>query len=169
MSETMTVTEEMPVDTDAAEVAKGNEATAESGTPSGTEAELCEQGLTACGDTMCGCDEPARLRRPRVDIVSEGERTLLVADLPGVDETSLEIVLEKDVLTIRGTAAWPAPESFEASYREFPRRRYERSFRLTDEVDRSGITATMRNGVLRLELPKTAESKPTRIPVSAGA
>ena len=127
----------------------------------------------ACGrPDCCGgeCrEEPVSVRRPRVDAFADDERTVLLADVPGVDEGGLEVTLEKDVLTIAGTAHWPAPESFDRGWREFPRRRYERSFRLTDAVDRSAVTAVVRNGVLRVELPKSAEAKPTRIAVTAGA
>ena len=107
--------------------------------------------------------------RPRLDGFASEEAYVVVADMPGVDESGVEITLEKDVLTIRGEAGWPAPESFEHSYVEFPRRRFERTLRLADEVDRTAIEATIRNGVLRLTLPKTAEAKPTRIAVTAGA
>ena len=107
--------------------------------------------------------------RPRIDGFASDEAYVVVADMPGVDESGVEITLEKDVLTIRGEADWPAPESFDHSYVEFPRRRFERTLRLADEVDRGGIEATIRNGVLRLTLPKTPEAKPTRIAVTAGA
>ena len=109
-----------------------------------------------------------RTTQPRIDGYASEDAYIVVADMPGVDESGVEVTLEKDLLKIVGEAGWPAPESFEHSYVEFPRRRYERTLRLADEIDRSAIEATVRNGVLRLTLPKSPEAKPTRISVTAG-
>ena len=114
-------------------------------------------------------DERTVTVRPRVDAYTADDRTVLHVDVPGVDESGLDVTLEKDVLTIVGTADAFAPEQFETSYREFPRRRFERSFRLNDPVERSGIEATVANGVLRLVLPKTAEAQPTKVTVTAAS
>ncbi|HTL52290.1 MAG TPA: Hsp20/alpha crystallin family protein [Planctomycetota bacterium] len=115
-------------------------------------------------------DESKDLRElvtPRTDILETSDRVLLIADMPGVDEKAVEITLEKNLLTIRGRAAWEAPADFKLAYQEFALGDYERSFRLSDEISREGIAASMKNGVLRVTLPKAEPVRHRRIEVKA--
>jgi HSP20 family molecular chaperone IbpA len=105
---------------------------------------------------------------PRVDIRETEAAVLLVADMPGVDETSVNIDLEGSELTIKGGYLPKAPEGYTATYREYRSGNYERTFTLGDTIDRDGIKATVSNGVLRLTLPKAKEAQPKRIAVKAG-
>jgi len=91
---------------------------------------------------------------PRVDIVETEDALRLVADLPGVEENALDITLEKNVLTIRGKVVKTAPEGFTLSYQEYEEGDFERSFTISDEIDRTGIEASLKQGTLRLHLPK---------------
>ena len=104
---------------------------------------------------------------PRVDIYETEEAIVLVADMPGVDENSLDITLENRVLTVKGyvNAVWP--EDYALAYAEYRIGDYERSFTLTDTVDAAGIEATAKDGVLRLMLPK-AVPESRKIAVRAG-
>ncbi len=111
---------------------------------------------------------PERPRRqPRADIYESDERFVLRANLPGVDENSVEIVLDKDRLTIRGRAAAQAPEGLTLVYGEYAAADYERSFLVSDAIDRDQITAQVRDGVLELTLPKAQGARMRRIPVKA--
>jgi len=85
--------------------------------------------------------------------------------MPGVDEKSVDIDLDRNVLTIRGQSALVSPAGYTCTYREYRTGNYERQFTLGTEIDRSGVTATARNGVLRLTLPKVKEAQPRKIPV----
>jgi len=105
---------------------------------------------------------------PRVDIRETDAEVLLVADMPGVDEGSVHIDLEGSELTIRGKAVPKAPEGFSLTYGEYESGDYERAFTLADTIDREGIRATVRDGVLRLTLPKAKEAQARRIPVTSG-
>ncbi|MDD8044807.1 MAG: Hsp20/alpha crystallin family protein [Verrucomicrobiota bacterium] len=105
---------------------------------------------------------------PVVDIRENEREVLLQADMPGVDETSVQIDLEGRELTIRGTYRPTAPEGYTAVYQEYARGDYERVFTLGDVIDRDGIQAVMKHGVLHLTLPKAEEAQPKRIAVSAG-
>jgi len=105
---------------------------------------------------------------PRVDIRESEAEVVLVADLPGVDETSVSIDLEGSELTLRGTFVPKAPEGFALTYQEYQSGDYERTFTLGDTIDRSRIHAVVRDGVLRLTLPKAKEAQPRRIAVKAG-
>ena len=117
--------------------------------------------------------EPERPREtpvftPRVDIRETEAEVVLVADMPGVDETSVSIDLEGGELTIRGAFVPAAPDGHTLTYREYESGDYERSFTLGNTINRSGIAATVRDGVLRLTLPKAEEAQPRRITVQAG-
>jgi HSP20 family molecular chaperone IbpA len=105
---------------------------------------------------------------PRVDIRENEAEVLLVADMPGVDETRVTIDLEGSELTIRGTFVPKAPEGFSLTYQEYESGDYERSFTLADTIDRNGIRAVVKDGVLRLTLPKAKEAQAHRIPVTTG-
>ena len=111
--------------------------------------------------------KPRSVFKPDVDIMEQKDDTVLTADLPGVDERSLDITLEKSVITIRGTVAPEIPAGFRLVYGEYAVGDYERAFTLSDEVDKDRIQATVKNGVLKLVLPKAAAAKARRIAVTA--
>lgn len=105
--------------------------------------------------------------RPRVDLLESEESWLLRAEMPGVDEAHAEVTLERQVLTISGVAELQEPEGFDRHYGEFRPRRYERSFRLPQEIERGGIEAHVEHGVLSIRIPKGKEAQPQRIAVKA--
>lgn len=108
-----------------------------------------------------------RVYVPRVDIREAGDQVVLTADMPGVDENSVDITLEKNVLTIEGRVEMERPNGYELAYAEYGIGDYHRTFALSNEVDQSRIEATVRNGVLRLVLPKSEVAKTRKIAVRA--
>jgi len=72
---------------------------------------------------------------PRADIYETDDAIFVVADVPGVDESSLDITLENNVLTINGYVESVPPEGYSLSYAEYREGDYVRSFRLSDEID----------------------------------
>jgi HSP20 family protein len=110
---------------------------------------------------------PRKVFMPRADIFESGESVVILADMPGVDEKSVDITLEKNVLTITGTVEPMVPAGYELAYAEYEVGDYQRVFTLTDEVDREGITAVVKNGVLKLTLPKAAVARTRKITVKA--
>jgi HSP20 family molecular chaperone IbpA len=111
---------------------------------------------------------PRRTFSPRTDVYETQEAIMVVADMPGVEEKSLDIVLDQNVLTLRGRAEFEAPKDYTLAYNEYADGDYERSFVLSDVVDREHIDAVVRNGVLRLRLPKVKQALARRIAVKAG-
>lgn len=109
----------------------------------------------------------ARTFIPRVDIYETDTDIVLLADMPGVNESSIDITLEKNILTIVGYAERQAPEGFEPAYSEYRSGNYKRTFALSDEVDRDQIQATVKNGVLRLVMPKAEGALTRKIAVKA--
>lgn len=113
--------------------------------------------------------EPARERAtvlPPVDIYEQDGTLVIVADMPGVSEKDVEVVLENGDLTLRGRPSRAEP-SGSVLYAEFEPADFERVFAVSDDVDPEGVRATIRNGVLRVELPKAKERQPRRIAVQA--
>ena len=105
---------------------------------------------------------------PRFDIVENETEVLLIGDMPGVDEASVDLDLEGSELTIRGTFVPKPPEGYTLNYHEYTSGDYERSFTLGDTIDRAGIKAVVKDGVLRLTLPKAREAQARKITVKAG-
>jgi HSP20 family protein len=108
-----------------------------------------------------------RVFKPDVDIVERKDDTVLTADMPGVDEKTLDITLEKNVISIRGAVEPDIPSGCRLAHGEYTVGDYERTFTLSDEVDKDRIQATIKNGVLKLVLPKAAAVKARKITVSA--
>lgn len=105
---------------------------------------------------------------PRVNIYETADEIVVVADMPGVDESDVDIVLEKNELKISGYIKPYQPEGFTLAYDEYGIGDYERSFVLSEQIDRNRIEAKVKDGVLRLHLPKAPEYKTRKIAVKAG-
>ena len=100
---------------------------------------------------------------PRADIYETNDAIHVVCDMPGVDGSSVDITLEKNVLTINGSVTNYAPEGYEPAYAEYRVGDYYRQFSVSNRIDQENIGATMQDGVLRLTLPK---ARPSSIKVS---
>jgi len=102
---------------------------------------------------------------PAVDIYETKDGLTVLADVPGVSKSGLEISVDDRILTIRGTLSPSRREGVISE--EFGMMNYFRQFRLSDEVDQSRIKASLDQGVLTLHLPKAEHAKPRRIEVKA--
>ena len=113
--------------------------------------------------------EPTRSGRtylPEVDICETPEALWLWADMPGVDDTSINVNVADGVLTIEGRVTIKNYENLAPMYTEYNVGNYLRRFTVSSEVDTDRIAARMSNGVLELEMPKSERAKPRRISVS---
>jgi len=104
---------------------------------------------------------------PSVDIYESQDSLTLVADMPGVPLENVDIDLDADQLTIRGTVPLRAENSGKVLFQEYCTGDYYRQFTLSNEIDRAKIQASMKDGVLRLVLPKAEAAKPRKITVTA--
>jgi len=109
--------------------------------------------------------DPRRVFTPPIDIHEGQEGLTLEADLPGATESNLFIQLEDSVLSLHARIESPAPEGARLIHEEYPLGDYYRSFILSDEVDRDRITAELKNGVLRLVLPKADRARTRKIEI----
>lgn len=106
-----------------------------------------------------------RTREMNVDILRYPDRVELVAEVPGVSESELEIQIEENVLRLE-TQPSASPEG-EWAHREFAPVRRIRQFRLDDRFDREGVKARIRQGILHLTLPYSKAAAPRKIRVEA--
>jgi HSP20 family protein len=104
---------------------------------------------------------------PAADIEEYADRFVLQLDVPGVSLSSVEITLDKGVLSINGSREKTATaKDVERSRNERPHGRFHRRFTLPDTADAAGVRATGNNGVLEVVIPKQAKAQPRRIEVS---
>jgi HSP20 family molecular chaperone IbpA len=104
---------------------------------------------------------------PLIDIHEGPDGLVLEADLPGATEDNLTIQLEANVLTLQARIEPRNLGEVRPIHEEYRPGEFFRSFILSDEVDRNGITAELKHGVLRLTLPKAERAKPRRIEIKA--
>jgi HSP20 family protein len=104
---------------------------------------------------------------PHVDIVEDKDSIIITADMAGVGEGEANVTLENDVLTIEGTVGPGDWGTRRLAYTEYDIGDYFRSFIINEAVDRERIQATIKDGVLRIVLPKAEASKPKHIPIRA--
>lgn len=103
---------------------------------------------------------------PSVDIFETEDALTLTADLPGVKKEGLDIDLEDRKLTITGLVEEGEPR-FQPLYTEYGVGSFTRTFELGDTINRKDISATLKDGVLTLVLPKADRLKPRKIEVTA--
>ena len=105
---------------------------------------------------------------PKTDIYETEEKITILADIPGVDRASLDITLDKKVLSIDAYNSSNENKDFSVTYSEYVPGDYHRKFRLAEEIDVDNIEAIVSNGVLELSLPKAEEAKIKKIPIKTG-
>ncbi len=110
--------------------------------------------------TRCGCHY-----RPNVDIVEHADELLVLADLPGAAGEDIDIDFEDGSLTIHAKVAPRQQEGMEYLVHEYGVGDYYRTFRVSEVIDASKITADYADGVLTLHLPKAESTKPRKIDV----
>jgi HSP20 family protein len=104
---------------------------------------------------------------PAVDVYEDETGITLLADMPGVPKDRLELKVEGDALLIEGSVQPFTPEGLEPLYAEVRVPRYRRGFNLSRELDTARIEANLKDGVLKLRIPKQAHAQPRRIAVSS--
>lgn len=117
-------------------------------------------------------DEMERIRShrcfiPKTDIYETEDEIILIADIPGANQDSVDITLEKNILSINAFIETEIPAGYDRVYAEYNGGDFQRSFRLSDEINQNNIKAVVSNGELRLHLPKAEPAKAKKIKVKA--
>ena len=110
---------------------------------------------------------PGAYFQPAVDIFETKDELVVVADMPGVPPDGLDVHLEGDQLTIEGRVRPEEYEGLKPLYVEYGVGGYFRRFTVGEMIDRDGIKAQIKNGVLVLKLPKAERARARRIAVEA--
>ena len=105
---------------------------------------------------------------PPVDVFENDNAITLLADLPGVTRDQLQVRVDGETLVLEATASASGPENMQLVYGEAQCPTYKRQFTLSRELDTGRIEAQLRDGVLRLTIPKAEEARPRRIQVQVG-
>jgi HSP20 family protein len=105
---------------------------------------------------------------PSVDIFETETGITLLADIPGVKAKDIDIDLRDNILTLAGEVASPEGSDEMDVLKEYRTGKYVRQFTLSEAIDQSKINADLKNGVLRLVLPKAEKAVPRKITVKAG-
>ena len=105
---------------------------------------------------------------PRTEIRETKDEVVLVAEMPGVDASSVDVTLEDDVLTIVGRTRDVELEGYRRVHAEFERGDFRRSFVLSEAADAEKIEASVKDGMLRVRVPK-AKPASRKIPVANGS
>jgi HSP20 family protein len=111
--------------------------------------------------------KPGIVFTPAVDIFETEKELTLLADMPGVKSENLTIGLNKNVLTMSGEVEVPEGENETDVLREYETGKYFREFTLSNEIDQARIDGVLKDGVLRLTLPKVETVMPRKIEVKA--
>jgi HSP20 family protein len=107
---------------------------------------------------------------PLVDVwVTPDGTVMLAADVPGAEPGSVDVRVDRGVLTIEAEGAVEPPgEGYSAVYTGFSGGRYFRAFALSDEVDRAGIEASLSDGVLTVTMPRAKAAQTRKIEIKGG-
>jgi len=111
--------------------------------------------------------KPGLVFSPAIDIFETEKEITLLADMPGVKASQLSIDLKESILTLTGDVEDPQGADEADLLREYRTGRYFREFSLSQVVDQSKIDAELKDGVLRLRLPKVEKATPRKIAVKA--
>lgn len=110
----------------------------------------------------------ARMPLP-LDIYSTAEEVVIIAAVPGIDPSTIDITVDKETVTLTGSTPDVAQsaDAAEATWflHELPRGTFSRSVTLPVEIDANAADATFEHGVLRLRLPKAEAAKPRKIEI----
>jgi HSP20 family protein len=104
----------------------------------------------------------------QMDAYRTGNDVIVHFDLPGIDPETVELDIERNVLSVRVERRSPAPEDAEILAAERPTGTFTRQLFLGDTLDTERIDASYDSGVLTLRIPVAEQAKPRRIEISGG-
>ncbi|MEM5436083.1 Hsp20/alpha crystallin family protein [Paraburkholderia diazotrophica] len=105
---------------------------------------------------------------PAVDIFEDSHSVTLLADLPGVSKEKLDVKVHDGNLTIEAESVVPVPPNLALSHAELRAPYFSRRFTVSEDFDTSKIDASLKDGVLKLTIPRHEAAKPRRIDVKVG-
>jgi HSP20 family protein len=110
---------------------------------------------------------PSRPAAMPLDAYREGDRFVAEFDLPGVDADSIDLTIEKNVLTVHATRSRRRADESELIISERPQGTFSRQLFLGETLDADRVEAAYRDGVLRVEIPVAEKAKPRKVAINA--
>jgi HSP20 family protein len=111
--------------------------------------------------------ERARIAWPPVNVAETKDAFVYRAEVPGLGEGDVSVHVEDETLLLRGERKADAPAGYEVHLRERAPIAFARKLPLPGRVDADAVTATMKDGVLTVTLPKSKDARPRQIAVKA--
>ena len=108
---------------------------------------------------------PSAAYLPATDIFETDQALTVVLEMPGVAKENVDVRIENDIVTIEGRIDFSKYEGMQPVYTEYNVGNYVRSFQLSSKIEQSGISAELKDGVMKLVLPKAEKAKPRKITV----
>lgn len=106
---------------------------------------------------------------PSVDIMENNEEIVIIAEIPGVSEDSMDIQVTDGILTMKGEKKFPIEKQSDNYYRlERSYGKFNRSFAIPAAVDQTNVKASLKDGVLKILLKKKGDNSPRVIKVEKG-
>jgi len=121
----------------------------------------------SCNNFLNGSQPKNRYFIPRTDVFERQDALVIVADMPGVDETSVEVKVERRELSIVGKIAQDEDKTLSLYRREYEEGDFRKIISLTEDFNTEAIDASIKNGVLTILLPKSEKQKLRKITVKA--
>jgi len=109
---------------------------------------------------------PTRAFLPITDIFETDQALSVILEMPGVDKDNVDISVENDTLTIQGRIDYSKYEGLQPVYTEYNIGHYVRTFQISGKIDQGQISAELKDGVMKLVLPKAEKAKPRKIKVT---
>jgi HSP20 family protein len=110
-------------------------------------------------------DYGSRSAWPRINVFDTGAALVVHAEVPGLADKDVQLTMNQDVLTLKGERKPDAPEGYSVHRQERAPVRFSRSVTLPMKVDAEKTTASLKNGILTITLPKAPEAQPRQISV----
>ena len=104
-----------------------------------------------------------------MDAYREGDQFVINFDLPGVDVSSVDLTVEKNVLTVTAERQWQPRENQQVVAAERPQGNFSRQLFLGESLDPDRVEARYENGVLTVVIPIAEQAKPRKVEISAGS
>ncbi len=103
-----------------------------------------------------------------MDAYRQGDRFVVHLDLPGVDSSSIDLTIEKNVLTVTAERRWDTDENTQVVASERPQGSFRRQLFLGEGLDAERVQANYDNGVLTVTIPVAEQAKPRKVEINTG-
>jgi len=104
-----------------------------------------------------------------MDAYRHGDEFVVNLDLPGVDPASVDVTVERNVLTVSAERSWEPQQGDQVIASERPQGSFKRQLFLGESLDAEGIAARYEHGVLTVTVPVADKVKPRRVEIDTGA